>query len=58
MSNADLGEGGARKGETTDAGDPVCWLHHLCPVCGAMPTEDPTAPPDRCWRCGEPLAEE
>ncbi|MEU7816915.1 hypothetical protein, partial [Pseudonocardia sp. NPDC049154] len=38
-------------------GDPVCWLHELCPACGAMPTDDPSAPPDRCWRCGEPYPE-
>jgi hypothetical protein len=32
-------------------GDAVCWLHELCPECGAMPTSDQ---PDRCWRCGHP----
>ncbi|GAA2879414.1 hypothetical protein GCM10010472_41640 [Pseudonocardia halophobica] len=47
----------AEKDERSDAGDPVCWLHRLCPTCGAMPTDDPAAPPDRCWRCGEPFAE-
>ncbi|MCE0762784.1 hypothetical protein LWC35_07645 [Pseudonocardia kujensis] len=36
-------------------GDPVCWLHELCPTCGAMPTDEPSAPPGRCWRCGEPF---
>jgi len=35
-----------------EPGDPVCWLHELCPVCGAMPTPEQ---PDRCWRCGHPL---
>lgn len=30
-------------------GDAACWLHDLCPACGAMPTADQ---PDRCWRCG------
>lgn len=34
-----------------DPGDAVCWLHELCPVCGAMPTAEL---PDRCWRCGHP----
>jgi len=33
-------------------GDAVCWLHQLCPECGAMPAED--APTGTCWRCGEP----
>jgi hypothetical protein len=32
-------------------GDPVCWLHELCPVCGAVPSPEV---PDRCWRCGAP----
>jgi hypothetical protein len=30
------------------AGDPACWLHELCPDCGAVPD----APTRRCWRCG------
>jgi len=36
----------------TEGGDPVCWMHLLCPACGAMP--DPEEP-DRgtCPRCGE-----
>jgi hypothetical protein len=34
-------------------GDPVCWLHELCPVCGALPSPET---PDRCWRCGAPPA--
>jgi ribosomal protein S27AE len=34
-----------------EPGDAVCWLHELCPVCGAMPTAEQ---PDRCWRCGYP----
>ncbi|MEN3272502.1 MAG: uncharacterized protein V7636_1263 [Actinomycetota bacterium] len=29
-------------------GDPACWLHELCPECGAVPDE----PAMRCWRCG------
>ena len=33
-------------------GDPVCWLHELCPTCGAVPTPEV---PDRCWRCGTPV---
>ena len=42
--------------DTDDPGDAVCWLHELCPECGAMPTTGPTAEqPDRCWRCGHPL---
>ena len=31
-------------------GDPVCWLHELCPDCGAVPTGP------ACWRCGNRLA--
>jgi hypothetical protein len=38
-----------------EPGDTVCWLHELCPVCGAMPTAEQ---PDRCWRCGRPVEEE
>jgi len=38
-------------------GDDACWLGKLCPECGAMPTEDPEAAADRCWRCGEPYPE-
>jgi ribosomal protein S27AE len=34
-----------------EPGDAVCWLHELCPSCGAMPTAEQ---PDRCWRCGHP----
>lgn len=32
-------------------GDTVCWLHQLCPDCGAMPSP---GHPGRCWRCGRP----
>ena len=38
-------------GDAEDVGDPACWLHELCPVCGAVPTAEE---PDRCWRCGHP----
>jgi hypothetical protein len=37
-----------------EPGDPVCWLHELCPECGAMPTGEA---PERCWRCGAALPE-
>jgi nitrile hydratase subunit beta len=30
-------------------GDPVCWLHELCPACGAAPSPEV---PGRCWQCG------
>jgi hypothetical protein len=33
-----------------EGGDPVCWLHQLCPDCGAMPDGA-----EICWRCGRPL---
>ncbi|MBF4481205.1 hypothetical protein SAMN02745947_03229 [Rhodococcus rhodochrous J3] len=29
-------------------GDPVCWLHLLCPDCGAMLTSEE----EPCPRCG------
>jgi hypothetical protein len=38
-----------------EPGDAVCWLHELCPSCGAMPTAEQ---PDRCWRCGHPVDDE
>lgn len=31
-------------------GDPVCWMHQLCPECGAL-REDARR---ECWRCGRP----
>jgi ribosomal protein S27AE len=40
------------QGADEPGGDAVCWLHELCPECGAMPTAEQ---PDRCWRCGHPL---
>jgi hypothetical protein len=33
-----------------EGGDPVCWLHQLCPDCGAMPENS-----EICWRCGRKL---
>lgn len=33
-------------------GDPACWLHELCPECGAVPD----VPSTRCWRCGYQVA--
>jgi uncharacterized protein YqeY len=33
-------------------GEPACWLHELCPECGAVPD----APAPRCWRCGYEVA--
>jgi hypothetical protein len=37
-----------------EGGDPVCWMHLLCPSCGAMPDpEDEAAATGRCPRCGE-----
>jgi hypothetical protein len=38
-----------------EGGDAVCWLGALCPECGAMPSEEPSAGSDRCWRCGAQL---
>jgi uncharacterized protein YqeY len=35
-----------------DGGDAACWLHELCPECGAVPD----APTTRCWRCGYEVA--
>ena len=39
-------------GADEPVGDAVCWLHELCPACGAMPSP---GQPDRCWRCGGPV---
>ncbi|MHA6783740.1 hypothetical protein ACVGOW_22545 [Pseudonocardia saturnea] len=36
--------------EQDEPGDPVCWLHRLCPECGAMPSDDDASA--ACWRCG------
>ncbi|CCW12929.1 hypothetical protein QLG13_10630 [Rhodococcus aetherivorans] len=33
------------------AGDPVCWMHRVCPDCGFF-LEEPEAP---CPRCGAVL---
>ena len=33
-----------------DGGDPVCWLHEVCPGCGLFIGENP---PATCPRCGE-----
>jgi rubrerythrin len=30
-------------------GDPACWLHRICPECGAVLS---SAPPTVCPRCG------
>ena len=43
----------------TEGGDPVCWMHLLCPSCGAMPDPDASdgdEPPTTCPRCGEERA--
>jgi rubrerythrin len=37
-----------------EAGDPVCWLHRVCPACGRLADEDP---PTRCPSCGELIEE-
>jgi hypothetical protein len=42
-------EGGKAVGDP--GGDPACWLHQLCPECGAVPSPEV---PGRCWRCGHP----
>ncbi|HVL84735.1 MAG TPA: hypothetical protein VM367_10700 [Pseudonocardia sp.] len=42
-------------GADDEGGDPVCWLHRVCPECGAVPGEDDR---ERCWRCGRSPADE
>lgn len=49
-----MDEDGHRDADGDDGdsgGDAVCWLHRLCPECGAVPVEEE---PARCWRCGTP----
>ncbi len=36
----------------TEGGDPVCWLHRVCPACGRLADEDP---PTRGPACGAEL---
>ena len=36
----------------TEGGDPVCWLHRVCPACGRLADQDP---PTRCPDCGAEL---
>jgi rubrerythrin len=38
-----------------EGGDPVCWVHLLCPECGTMPEERDA---EACPRCGTPLEAE
>ncbi|MCD2194825.1 hypothetical protein LQ327_15750 [Actinomycetospora endophytica] len=42
----------------SEGGDPVCWMHLLCPSCGAMPDPDEQDPANSgtCPRCGEERA--
>lgn len=35
--------------EARTGGDPVCWLEHVCPECGALVEAEL---PAVCWRCG------
>ena len=35
-----------------EGGDTVCWMHLLCPACGAMPDPEDAASAT-CPRCGE-----
>lgn len=42
-----MAEEGARAEDDT-GGSEVCWLHRLCPECGAMPGAGELT----CWRCG------
>ena len=39
--------------EFTSAGDPACWLEHVCDECGALIEG---ALPATCWRCGAEVA--
>jgi len=55
MTNADQSRSRARVPEAEQGGDPVCWLHLVCPECGRFTGEDdaagPTAP-GGCPECG------
>ncbi|MGH3342673.1 MAG: hypothetical protein ACRDPK_07275 [Carbonactinosporaceae bacterium] len=43
---------GERPRADDEGGDPACWLHRVCPECGALADTDP---PTRCHRCGADL---
>lgn len=45
----------SRQEDADDGGDPVCWLHRVCPDCGRMSDREP---PTTCADCGRqiPLA--
>jgi hypothetical protein len=36
-----------------EGGDPACWLHRVCPVCGRLADDDP---PTTCAGCGAELS--
>jgi hypothetical protein len=40
-------------GDPDGGGDPVCWLDKVCPGCGLLTGDRPSA---TCPRCGEDLA--
>jgi hypothetical protein len=42
-----------RGGDRDSGGDPVCWLDKVCPGCGLLTGDRPSA---TCPRCGEDLA--
>ena len=46
------GDGGAADGA---GGEPVCWLHLLCPGCGRIGDDPGVA---RCPGCGTPLPQD
>jgi hypothetical protein len=43
-----------RPAPVDEGGDPVCYLHRVCPACGRLADEDP---PTRCPSCGRLIEE-
>lgn len=50
-----LGEDGRVTTDPDDqGGDPACWAHRVCPVCGRL---NEAERPQRCEQCGAAMAD-
>jgi len=58
MANADQSRSRARVPEAEQGGDPVCWLHLVCPECGRFNSAEDGGPAEdgRCAACGAELS--